>query len=81
MVFSNTDLDRAQCQLDAGTRRVWKQRELVARLEANGHDSHAARDLLTELERAVTQCQAHRDAIREDLKRRPVAWAYPNRTS
>jgi hypothetical protein len=60
---------------------VRQQRELVTNLAADGHSTLVAKELLAELERALKQCLAYRDAIRAELKRRPVAWAYPNQTS
>jgi ribosomal 50S subunit-associated protein YjgA (DUF615 family) len=50
-----------------GESTIARQRRLVAKLESDGRDSDAARDLLAKLEKAQVMHLADRDRIRKEL--------------
>ncbi len=54
---------------------VARQRELVARLERDGHDTHAARALLAQFEELqalhIADCERRRNACGADIPVRP----------
>jgi hypothetical protein len=55
--------------LTSGERIVARQKALVAGLDRNGRDTHAARSLLRKLEELLAIFIAHRDRLRADLAR------------
>lgn len=63
----------AERHVAEGERRVWRQRELVARLERHGHDATAATLLLRQFERVqavqIVYLETLRDAASADAAR------------
>ncbi|HTP83793.1 MAG TPA: hypothetical protein VMQ11_12665 [Alphaproteobacteria bacterium] len=60
-------LAKANKHVEAGERRVLRQRELVAELERDGHDTAAARQLLVQFEKLQEMHKADRDRLERDL--------------
>jgi hypothetical protein len=60
-------LAEAEQHIAQGDRNITQQREIVAALERNGHDSGAARQLLAQFEDLQRIHIAHRDKLREQL--------------
>ena len=61
------DLWLAEAHIAQGEENVAKQRSLIVELEANGHNTASAKDLLAELENAIRLHQADRDRFRKAL--------------
>jgi len=61
----------AERHVAAGERHVARQREIVAELERQGHDSGVAVRLLDSFEKLLAVHRKDRDRLRADLGRRP----------
>jgi hypothetical protein len=65
--FIEAHLAQAERTISEGERHQARQRELVARLEEDGHDATQARELLALFEEMQTLHIAHRDRLRDEL--------------
>ncbi len=61
-------LAKANEHVELGERHVRRQRELVAELERDGHDTREARKLLEQFEKLQDMHKADRDRIERELK-------------
>ena len=61
-------LAMANRHLASGNLVVSRQRQLIAKLEASGHDTRAALALLARFEDLLAQHLAHRDHLLDELK-------------
>jgi hypothetical protein len=59
----------AEQHVTTGERIVTRQKAIVAGLDRDGRDTHAARSLLRKLEELLAIFIAHRDRLRADLAR------------
>ncbi len=62
-------LTQAERHVAEGERHVARQRELVAQLERDGHDTTAARKSLTQFEELQDMHIADRDRLRREVGR------------
>ena len=60
-------LELANGHVEGGQQRVQAQRDLAARLERDGHETHRARTLLAQFEATLAFQVAHRDRILREL--------------
>lgn len=60
-------LELANSHVARGEQRVRAQRDLAEQLERDGHDTHPARTLLSQLEATLAFQVEHRDRILRDL--------------
>jgi hypothetical protein len=57
------DLRRAEAHVANGHARIAQQREIIAELDREGHDTAPAKDMLASFERTQAMHIAHRDRI------------------
>jgi hypothetical protein len=63
MLSTEELLDRVQRNLDAARRMVDRQRRLIAELQADGHDTEIAQDLLLVFERSQAMFERELAAV------------------
>lgn len=67
------DLEKAERDIRDGERRVAQQRQLIAALRRDGHNTAEAEQLLWSLQQSLTAWSEHRELIRrllaESMKR------------
>jgi hypothetical protein len=64
-------LEMARRHVAEGERHVARQRELVAELERDGHDTAQSRDLLKQFEELLALHVSDRDRIEQELTAEP----------
>lgn len=64
-------LAQAEEHIALGEHHIARQRELVAELERNGHDTAEARRLLTTFEEMQKMHAADQERIRHELEQKP----------
>ena len=69
-MYTLADLDRATEHVTGGRRRVDRQRELIAEMNRDGHDTTEAEDLLGQMLAILRHMERHRDEIEVDLTKR-----------
>ena len=61
-------LRKADADIADGLKRVERQQELIARLQAQGHDVTTAKTLLATMQETLAAMEQHRLAIVQELK-------------
>ena len=64
-------LAQAEEHVALGNRHIVRQRELIAELARDGHDTAEAKTLLASFEEMQTLHLQHRDRLRHELARNP----------
>jgi len=67
MYRSERELEAAERHIREGAERLVRQRHIVARLAAHGHDTQLARQILQTLEELQAAHIAGRDLLRRDV--------------
>ena len=58
----------AQAHIETGYKNIARQREVIAQLERDGHDTASARDTLTQFEELQARHIADRERILRELQ-------------
>lgn len=64
--FEQLALAQAERHVADGEKTVARQREIVARLERDGHDASTARELLSAFEESLVMHKADRERLRQE---------------
>ncbi|MGH6993386.1 MAG: hypothetical protein ACRED8_01460 [Caulobacteraceae bacterium] len=70
MPYSTGDLEMARRHVAEGEQRIGRQQALIERLDAGGHPTGVAHELLDALEDVIELMRAHLIAIEADLSDR-----------
>ncbi|MGH6986488.1 MAG: hypothetical protein ACRED9_06605 [Caulobacteraceae bacterium] len=70
MAYSTGDLEMARRHVAEGEARIGRQQALIDRLDAGGHPTGVAHDLLDALEDVIALMRAHMIAIEADISDR-----------
>ena len=67
-MYTAADLARAEAHVDTATRRVEEQRERIARLASDGHDTREAEALLQTMANLLDEMKRYRQMIGADVE-------------